>query len=186
MQSRPKGSRKQEKEGNGNPEGNQVRKRKANLSLRSCRTLLPDKGRRQHGCLPNPYSDVHMVPTCSCPSAGVQCPACWPFSQSSGLELLSSRMKADRPPQVLTVLQGALPDSSACRGLCQRQNPASHWLLIPSVRACQEKRQLLATCQHILHCLKYCVPTTCPVWYETNLPEEMNRILLLKFLRQVH
>lgn len=62
MQSTPKGSHRQEKEGDGNPGGNKVRKRKANLSLRSCGTLLPNKRRSQHSCSPNPYSDAPLGP----------------------------------------------------------------------------------------------------------------------------
>jgi len=121
----------------------------------------------------------HVVQTCSRRSAGVRCPAHWPLRQCSGLRLLSGSVEAGKPPQDPTMVQGPLPT----RG---RQHPARHQLLNPSTGASQEERWPLATRQHILHCLKYCVPTACPVQYETNLPEEMNRILLLKVVCRVH
>ena len=71
--------------------------------------------------------------------------------------------------------------------------PAAWWAALhvrgeaprPQSQAGQEERLLLAARQHILHCLQYYAPAVRPAPHGRNVPEEMNRILLLKVLRQV-
>lgn len=57
---------------------------------------------------------------------------------------------------------------------------------LPQSMAGQEERLLLAARQHILHCLQYYAPAVRHAPHGRNVPEEMNRILLLKVLCQVH
>lgn len=149
-------------------------------SVKSCREVLPEKGRSQA------TAQLFSKSLLRCATwswlAGVQYLA-GPLAGPAGSACFQEgwRPTASSRPQCPAV---DLPGSPACRCSYHRQHSASHQFLAPSTRARQEEVQ--ANRQHILHCLNCSVLTTCPVCYETNLMEEMNGILLLKALCQAH
>lgn len=145
------------------------REEEGNISLRSCREVLPNKGKSQGAaCLL-----LKSLPRC----------ATWSQSTATPVQGCITSPLAPHPARgaQAALKQGEGHQTSWGPPAC-RSEVGHSTLPATSSLSSQEERQLLATHQHILHCLKYCVPTACPVQYETNLPEEMNRILLLKVL----